>query len=315
MRKLPPFDALLAFDAVLRHRSMTAAATELGVTQSAVSHRIRRLEAFVGAPLLLRLRPGLVATTAGTALAAGLDDVLDRMAALRERTRAVLPPGRLRVGVGSALAHHWLVRRLPAFAAQNGRVAIELVVLADAAQARSADLDLRIGWVPTDEGRSSSTQRLLFRERVFPVCHPRLLETAGGRQKADLLEVLPLLHKGSDRQHQGREWEWSTWFQRLGLPGSPAAGLHFEDIGTVIAAALEGAGVALARSLLVHDALHDGRLVRPLPVELSMPSGKAHVVSWPAALSGDSRLRSFVAWLTAAAETTVAATLELQPSA
>ena len=59
MQRLPPFDALVAFEAVLRHGSMTAAATELGVTQSAVSHRLRRLETFVGTPLLRRLRAGL----------------------------------------------------------------------------------------------------------------------------------------------------------------------------------------------------------------------------------------------------------------
>ena len=76
MRSLPPFDALVAFDTALRHRSMTRAAAELGMTQSAVSHRLRRLEAYVGAPLLHRSPGGLSATPAGSALATGLADLL-----------------------------------------------------------------------------------------------------------------------------------------------------------------------------------------------------------------------------------------------
>lgn len=304
MRSLPPFDALLAFDAVLRHGSMTAAAVELGITQSAVSHRIRRLEGFVGAALLLRRRSGLVTTGAGAALAAGLADILERMAALRGLGRAAVPRRRLRVGVGAALAHHWLVRRLPAFDAGDGGAEVELVVQDAPGRALPADLDVRIGWVPVAEGRSSSTQRLLFQERVFPVCHPRLVPP-GTRLGAGLLAVLPLLHKGGERQ-QGREWEWSTWFERLGL-GPPPAGLRFQEIGTSIAAALEGAGVALARSLLVHDALRDGRLVRPLPAGETLASSKAHVAAWPAALSADPRVQAFVAWLAAAAAETVAA--------
>jgi len=312
---LPPFDALLAFDAALRHGSMTAAAAELGVTQSAVSHRIGRLEAFIGATLLERRRSGLIATAGGSALAEGLDDILGRLGDLRARCQAVRPDRRLKVGVSAALAQHWLVRRLPGFAAQPDAAGIDLVLLGQPSLARSADLDVRIGWVPVAEARSSSTQRLLFREQVFPVCHPRLLDPSAGMPAAERLATLPLLHKGRDRVEQGREWEWSTWFERLGLPGRPVAGLHVEEIGMAIAAALEGAGVALARSLLVHDAIADGRLVRLLPAELSLPSSKAHVATWPAALSGDPRVRAFVAWLAAAAEATVAAMGEPRPSA
>jgi LysR family glycine cleavage system transcriptional activator len=80
MRSLPPFDALVAFDTALRLRSMTRAAAELGMTQSAVSHRLRRLEAYVGAPLLHRSSTGLSATPAGATLATGLADLLDGLA-------------------------------------------------------------------------------------------------------------------------------------------------------------------------------------------------------------------------------------------
>lgn len=312
MRPLPPFDALVAFDAVLRLGSMTAAAVELGVTQSAVSHRLRRLEAFMGTDLLLRRRAGLAPTPAGTALAEGLGDVFDGMAALRERSRMAAHPARLRVGLGAALAQHWLVRRLPDFSRRHPGIEIELVIFSTRAQAeaRGGDLDLRIHWVKPEEARNSSTQTLLFREQVFPVCAPSIIKKPL-RDPAGLAE-LPLLYKSAE-SGQGEEWEWNTWFQRLGIKTRPRPRLRFEEIGLAIAAAMEGGGVALGRSLLVDDALRDGRLVRPLGDGWALPSAKAHLARWPAALSRDLRLHAFVDWLAAETARTVAGMSATEP--
>lgn len=315
MRSLPPFDALVAFDTALRLRSMTRAAAELGMTQSAVSHRLRRLEAYVGAPLLHRSSTGLSATPAGTTLATGLADLLDGLADLRARCRAVAAPSGLRVGVGAALADYWLVKRLPAFAAARAGLEVELTIVESEADLRAADIDVHILWQPAATARSSSTQRLLFREQVFPVCVPGLLP--GGRTLRDpgALATLPLLHKGTPGRGQGAEWSWPVWFGRLGIAGKPpAAALRFGNIHTAIGAALQGAGVVMARSLLVHDALKDGRLVRVLPSSWDMPSSKAHVVRWPAALTGDERVRRFVAWVVAEAERTTGRRRGDQPS-
>jgi LysR family glycine cleavage system transcriptional activator len=305
MRTLPPFDALVAFDTALRHRSMTRAAAELGMTQSAVSHRLRRLEAFVGTPLLNRSSDGLSATPAGAELAGGLGELLDGLADLRGRCRALVTPAGLRVAVGSALADYWLVRRLPRFTRAHRKLEVELGIVENELQARAADADVQILWQPIETARSTSTQRLLFHEQVFPVCAPRLLP--GGRMLRDPkgLAELPLIHKGPPGgRGQGAEWSWPVWFERLGIERRPPAGLRFAALGTAIAAALEGAGVVMARSLLVHDALADGRLVRVLPARWDMPSSKAHVVRWPAALSTDRRVRAFVDWLAAEARST-----------
>lgn len=310
MRPLPPFDALIAFDTVLRLGSMTAAAAELGVTQSAVSHRLRRLEAFIGAELLLRRRAGLVPTPAGAALAEGLGDIFESMAGLRERSRIAAHPARLRVGLGAALAQHWLVRRLPDFSRRHPGIEIELAIFTTRAEAeaRGGDLDLRIHWVKPEEARNSSTQRLLFREQVFPVCAPAILKKP--LRDPTKLADLPLLYKSAENG-QGAEWEWTTWFQRLGIRTRPKPRLRFEDIGLAIAAAIEGGGVALGRSLLAHDALQDGRLIRPLGDGWALPSGKAHLARWPAALSRDLRLRAFVDWLEAETARTVAAPVDV----
>jgi LysR family glycine cleavage system transcriptional activator len=120
----------------------------------------------------------------------------------------------------------------------------------------------------------------------------------GGRPLADPagLAGLPLLHKGIAGRSSGAEWSWPAWFERLGIGAAPA-GLRFGTIGTALAAALQGAGVALGRSLLVHDALAEGRLVRVLSPDWDLSSGKAHVVRWPGALTGDERVRAFARWL------------------
>lgn len=312
VRDLPPFDALLAFDAVLAHGTVTAAAEALGVTGSAVSHRLRRLAAFFGAPLLVREGIRFVPTAAGAALAARLPALLDELAALQVHCRAAARPRQLRVGLGAALSDNWLVRRLPGFTACHPELAVELIVVESHVDV-PADLDVRIAWVRDGSARASSTERPLFAEHVFPVCAPALLP--GGRPLADPRRLLdlPLLHKGPTKG-SGAEWLWQTWFDHLGVHSTVPAGLRFATIGTAIAAALGGAGVALGRSLLVHDALRDGRLVRVLAPEWDIPSSKIHLLRWPAALIGDARVLAFSAWMTAAVAETVEQRRTASPS-
>jgi LysR family glycine cleavage system transcriptional activator len=297
MGRLPPFDALLAFEAARRLGSMTSAAAELGLTQSAVSHRVRRLEAFMGAPLLRRLSRGLEPTPAGDALAIGLASVLASMTALRAQCLAAASPAPLRIGVPATLVDNWLARRLPTFAAAYPEIAIELSVVETDAAARADDVDVRILWTSIAEARATSTQRPLFSEQVFPVCHPALLPSGFTPGDPTVIKRLPLLHKGPASGVQGEEWTWTTWFRRLGLGAPPAPALRFTQIGPAISAALAGAGAVIARSMLVSDALADGRLARLLPADSDMPSSKAHIVRWPAALRSDARVSAFAGWL------------------
>ena len=126
-RRLPPFGPLIAFDAVARHRSFTRAADELGVTQSAVSHQVRRLEDFLGVQLLKRLHPGVELSDDGARLQGELATLLDGIAGLEPSLRR--RPGRatLRLGAGSSLAAWWLVRRLRTFRALHSEIEIDFV--------------------------------------------------------------------------------------------------------------------------------------------------------------------------------------------
>jgi LysR family transcriptional regulator, glycine cleavage system transcriptional activator len=197
MRRLPPFPELVAFEAVARHLSFTRAAAELCVTQSAVSHRVRRLEQHFGVQLIQRLNPGLKLTDAGAALLPELTATLDTLSHLGVRRDR-----RLRVTAGSALCTWWLAGRLSKFMAQRPGISVELVPVENGS-ASMPEADVRIVWVAPDDAEPSSVQAPLFSEEVFPVCSPRLLPNGVPSRDPQVLSTLPLLHKaaGADGRH------------------------------------------------------------------------------------------------------------------
>jgi LysR family transcriptional regulator, glycine cleavage system transcriptional activator len=304
MRTLPPFDGLVAFEAAARHRSMTLAASELRITQSAISHRLKKLESFVGAPLFNRTGTGLSPTPAGTSLLEDIGRLLDDLAGLRARSRATARPAILKVGVGAALSQYWLLRRLPGFTASNPDIGLELVVVESEAQARAADTDVLILWLPKSAARANSTQRLLFNEQVFPVAAPCLVPQGRLLSSPMMLANMPILHKGPVGRNDGAEWSWPVWFERLGIGTRVPEAMRFSSLGLALAASIGGAGVVLARSLLVQDAMAERRLCRVLPPKWDMPSSKAHFIRWEAVLSGDKRVSRFTNWIASEADRT-----------
>lgn len=294
---MPPFDSLLAFDAVSRRLSMTSAAEELCLTQGAVSHRIKKLEEFMGVALFIRGSTQLRLTPAGLALQTEVQDIIGSMAKLKERAIAAASPETLRVGIGAALAENWLIRRLPAFNEQFPEITIELVVLENEAPEREPELDLKLLWVDVSEAHKDGSQFPLFREHVFPVCSPDLLRSAVGSSGPDVLRNLPLLEKNVPGYPAGEEWKWNHWFERLNLGEPPKAALSFSSIGPVVSAAIQGTGVGLARSMLVCDALEDGRLVRVLAAEHDLLSSKVHVLRWGKAGKASGPVKEFAEWL------------------
>ncbi|SFJ52461.1 LysR family transcriptional regulator, glycine cleavage system transcriptional activator [Bosea sp. OK403] len=273
---MPPFAGLLTFEAVLRLGSMTLAADELGLTQSAVSHRIRALESFFGAPLLERLNPGLRATEAGLRLARELAPLLGTIAGMRRRIADQRGPRVFRLGLSPSLLAWWLSPRLPSLCNAFPDLSIEVCTWDTAAEAARTEVDLALLWLPQAGRLQADTMQVdtmgearelpFPSESVFPVVAPRLLETIGPGQD---WRALPLLAKGRRGDETEREWSWTTWLRKG--PGLEA--LRFRDIGSSLQAALDGNGVALARSLLVADALRQQRLVR-------LPGlGEAHACS------------------------------------
>jgi len=299
-RRLPPFGPLVAFDAVVRHRSFTRAAEELCVTQSAVSHQVRRLEDFLGVQLLKRLNPGVELSDDGARLRGQLTPLLDGLAGLEPSLRR--RPGRqtLRLGAGSSLAAWWLVRRLTAFRALHSDIEIDFVPVESNA-VDEPSLDVRILWTTLAEAGATSLRAPLFRERVFPVCAPWILPHGRPLSDPAALLDLPLIQKGHSPLG---EWSWEYWLSKLGLTRAKPRGLLLGDMGLCLTAAVEGAGVAISRSLLVADAISDGRLVPALAAAPDVLSTKVHIARWSPDLVADRSTRVLVSWLAQAAEET-----------
>ena len=300
MRRLPPFAELVAFEAVARHLSFTKAADELCITQSAVSHRVRRLEQFLGVRLLHRSNPGLTLTSEGTALLPQLKSALDALEQLGRRRER-----RLRIAAASALCSCWLAGRLPRFMQLRPDVTLELVPMEND-RTPIPEVDVRVLWVGPQEEPTVATQLPLATEHVFPVCSPALLRGVSNTQSA--LTALPLIHKTS---HLVGEWSWSTWLAQTsgGQVRRSKGELRLGDLGLTLSAAINGAGVALSRSLLACDALEDGRLIIPLTGVEPMVSTKRHIVRWRRDRQGDPDIEAFAHWLAQEANESVQAVL------
>lgn len=289
---MPPFAGLLTFEAVLRLGSMTLAAEELGLTQSAVSHRIRALERYFDVPLLERLNPGIRATEAGVRLASELAPLLGALAGLRRRIVNRSEPRPFRLGLSASLLAWWLSPRLPSLSRAFPDLALEVCTWDTAAGAARTRVDLAILWLPGDSGINGACHLSFPPEYVFPVATPMLLNAI--RPGSDW-QSLPLLAKGRRGEETGREWSWATWLRNG--PGHET--LRFPDIGSSLQAALDGNGVALGRSLLVADALRERRLIALAGPEEAYACSKRQIARWSDPRDGTAR--HMAEWLVSSA--------------
>ena len=298
--RMPPFAALLTFEAVLRLGSMTLAGDELGLTQSAISHRIRMLEQYFELPLLERLNPGLRATEAGVRLACELAPLLGTLAGLRRRIVDQAGPRAFRLGLNTSLLTWWLSPRLPSLCDAFPDLSIEVCTWDTAAEAARNEVDLALLWLAHPGGTDQSCELVFPSESVFPVVAPGLARTIG--QGLDW-QVLPRLAKGRRGEETGPEWSWATWLRKSHGPEA----MRFRDIGSSLQAAIDGNGVALGRSLLVADALRQHRLICPAGSGAPRPCSKTQVARWRD--PQDQTAERMAAWLVSSARREVA-TLE-----
>jgi LysR family glycine cleavage system transcriptional activator len=305
---LPPLDSLYVFAVAARRLSFTAAAAELHRTQSAVSHRIKALEAEVGAQLFTRGSRGLTLTAAGEALAFQVSRaVIDMARAIAELGHAGASR-QLRVTMLPSVASQWLMPRLPRFCEQHPDLEVQVIADPRILDLRTEGIDLAIRF---GHGRYRDHVTIpLMPDRVVPVCSPRLIETRGPVSSLEALLDLPLLHDSS-AEGDGSLSDWRSWLEQLGRSDLPSqAGQRFSHAGLLIEAALVGIGVALARLSLVVDHLTQGTLISPLPLTTATAFAY-YLVALPevAALPKTAR---FSQWLHAEADQTTLAAARLQ---
>lgn len=288
-RDLPPLNALRMFEAASRHLNFTKASQELFVTQGAVSRQIKLLEDNLQQSLFVRDGSKLGLTPAGERYR---EAIRDGLAIIRRGTtdlRRVSTSPTLTVSVLPSFATLWLVPRIVDFLA--GQPDFELQVsssydVVDFTHSPNTDVAIRLGKGDWPGVYSEK----LFSTDVFPVCSPRLLR--GASPFRDNTEVLthPLIYATEPYD------EWDRWFAAAGVE-SPEQhpGTRYSDQQALQQAAIEGQGIALARSLLVESDLTSGRLIRPSGI--SVRSQMSYFFVCPHGQEDTQNLRPFLEWL------------------
>ena len=309
-RRLPPLNALRAFEAAARHLNFSRAADELSVTPGAVSQQIQNLEEYVGAALFKRTPKGLLLTDAAQTALPALREAFDRLAEAASLLTAAVDGRRLTLTAPPSFAAKWLVPRLGAFEQAHPQVdvwlsaAIELVDL----QAGEVDVAIRYG-----AGRYPGLEvKRLFSETVIPVVSPEHLAAQPLTSPADLANHV-LLHDGSPDLDDSCP-DWSMWLAARGLKSIDGMrGPRFNQSSLVIEAAMNGRGVALAKRTLAQADLEAGRLVAPLQIATAVDF--AYYLVHSKAKGRLPQVKAFVSWIEAQAEAHQAALLAIDNGA
>jgi LysR family glycine cleavage system transcriptional activator len=286
-RRLPPFAAIRAFEASARHKSFTLAADELNVTQSAISHQVKRLEEFLGIPLFVRAPQGLDLTPAGQGYLEELTGILNQLDASTQRLCHPDQPELLRIRATPAFTTRWLLPRMHRFQAGYPDLDYEITIGFPPTDFSQRDVDVFIHW--GTEPVVGARVEPFFRSARAPVASMEFLRNAPDiKRPADLLAVT-LLH---DKVLDG----WSQWFESCGIvPPATQRGPRFAHCELVLQAAETGQGVALPYTALIQPELESGRLV-PL-FDKATPPVIIYSLAYQECDANDPKVRAFRDWI------------------
>ena len=262
MRSLPSLNGLRSFEAAARLNSFTAAATELHVTQAAISRSIKALEAQLGYRLFERHANSLALTIEATDLLPDVTGALDRLAGATRRVEASRARPILTIGVGPTFAVRWLIPRLGRLQELLPDIEVHTATAGPSAALSSAwTCSVRLGADDTPGVVSVP----LFSPLFFPVCSPRIASKL--KKPADLASatLLDVAHMPED---------WSEWLQKAGVNESAINRRSVFDYHSfALQAAVDGLGVAIGFEPYVADDIASGRLVRPFELAVLKQSG------------------------------------------
>jgi LysR family glycine cleavage system transcriptional activator len=286
-RRLPSLNALKAFEASARHESFTRAAAELFVTQGAISQQVKSLEDDLGLKLFQREHQKLTITDAGRNYLEVVRDAFDRLSMGTERLLKRHTAGLLNVSTSPNFAAKWLVHRLGRFSEAHPEIDLRISASIQHVDFAREEVDIA---VRHGDGRWPGLQvTRLCVEELFPVCSPGLLRAAKPLAKPQDLRRHALLH-ANDATH------WALWLDRAGVSGVDVdRGVVFSQASMAIDAAIQGQGVAMARTALAAWDLLEGRLVRPFSLGLEAPF--ALWIVCPKATAELPKITTFRQWL------------------
>ncbi|GAA0858259.1 transcriptional regulator GcvA [Aliiglaciecola litoralis] len=259
-RRLPPLNALRAFEVAARHLSFTKAADELFVTQAAVSHQIKSLEDFLSIKLFLRKNRTLLLTEQGQGYYLELKALFESLHLATEKLLATGDKGAITVAVPPSFAIQWLVPRIHQFSQNHPDIDVRIKAVDFDDGFLEEDVDVAVYY-----GRGKWSGLIadkLHTEYLTPVCSPMLFD---GSKPLDNLTDL----KHHRLLHDSTRESWKTWIRNFHVPGvNVEQGPIFSHTMMVLQAAALGQGIALANSVLARPELLSGRLVCPFEERL-----------------------------------------------
>ena len=285
MRRLP-LSALQAFEAAARTGSFRAAGEELGISPSAISHAVRKLEILMGAALFERQSRAVHLNVAGEALlrhvAAGFDEMRQGIETVGARSGNLL-----RLHCAPSMAAQWLLPRLRDLLAKQPGLEVRLAAGVDYPQFEHDEFDADICYgPPRQEGLIVIP---LGEETVTPLCAPELAERINSPK--DLLGAKLI-------ESDNKRVRWTSWFGANDISPPAPRGSRFDRSFMAIAAAVDGLGIALESTRLAELEIADGRLVAPLAGRAQDVRYVGHYLVFPRVAKARRSVRMFTQWLT-----------------
>jgi LysR family glycine cleavage system transcriptional activator len=295
-RRLPPLNALRAFEAACRHASFTRAAEELFVSQGAVSRQVAALESWLKVQLFVRGARGIELTPKGGVVFRSIRSARDQIEYGARQLQQKPDDKTLRLKVPPTFAIRWLVPRLARFHAFKPDIDVQITTSHQRVDFNRDDVDACIhsGTHPPPDAHC----RRLFGERLLPVCSPRLLDRAALRMPESLERhvLVCSLHRPRD---------WPAWLDAAGVRHVDGNnGIKVENSALAYQAAIDGLGVVIAQRSFVEDDLKTGRLVAPF--DLEVPGDGAYFLAYRGDRPRSEAVAAFETWILREAVTTEA---------
>jgi LysR family glycine cleavage system transcriptional activator len=293
--RLPSLNGLRAFEAAARHLSFTVAAAELNVTQTAISHQIRRLEEELGVRLFVRQNRALALTPEARDYLPGVRAAFNDLRLATDRLLRRDNDHVLTVSTLASLAAKWLLPRLPAFQEAHPGIDVRITTSTALVDFQRDDVDAAIRY---GRGQWPGLRAdWLMADQLFPVCSPALLTGNRPLRSPEDLAHQTLLHTSAAYGD-----DWRLWLTAAGLPAdvSKQPGLTFDLILVTVQAAIDGIGVAMGRTSYVEADIAKGRLV--VPFKITLPTDAGFYLVSPQAKADSPKLSTFRQWLAASVQ-------------
>lgn len=294
MRRLPPLNAVRAFEAAARRGNFNQAAEELSVTPSAISHQVRSLEEFFGTKLFQRNGRNVEMTTQSRDFLRSVTQALDQINAASQRMMRRPEGNLLNISVSPTFATGWLVPRIAEFQIDHPELEIRMSTMTNFADFLNSDIDLSISY-SAGEFPDELTSLHLMKEHCVPVCSPQYVQehgpfvTPSDMRNCTLLHALP------------RVGQWRNWLQVAGVEDVDAErGPKYQTTPLALVAARSSSGVAISNLEFVDDQLRQGSLVAPFQVEV--PSQSGYYLVYPHEHAKQPKIGAFRDWLLAKLE-------------